>query len=351
MGTLGAVVTLAAFLFNAHAWLYGRAALIEYMAVGGGVAFLYFATRWIDADRKSDWLLALVAGLLGILVKITTGGFYLLPVLLWRSPSGRWGFQRISVWLLLVATVVVGLVWSSYAQHVRELTPASLFLSVQNQYGWFFGTLNERLTLLEWRRPLVAFLMLTGSGVIVWAIVALKRARSHPQRNFLLSVLALTVAIPLILFNLYAVHDYYYVAIAPLIALAIGMGAEWLTEHRRNRWARRAIVGLAGAWIFTVIGLTSSWSIIYGTPVEQAKALQIASFVQQHSSPDNWVVLEGWGWNPAFFYYARRQGLAVPDESALQDTAEINMSEILKDPVLGPFIKCDREPHCEVVRQ
>ena len=36
----------------------------------------------------------LVAGCIGVLVKITTGGFYLLPILLWRSQLGRWGFQR-----------------------------------------------------------------------------------------------------------------------------------------------------------------------------------------------------------------------------------------------------------------
>lgn len=350
MGRLGATVALAAFLFNAHAWLYGRTALIEYMAVAGALAFLYFTIRWMDGHRPADWAFALLAGLLGILVKITTGGFYLLPVLLWRSPSGRWGFQRVSVWLLIVATVAVGLIWSSYSQAVRNQTPASVFLSLENQYGWFFGTLSERLDLAEWRRPLVAFLMLTGSGVIVWGIVAVKRAAAHPQSRFMIALLALAAAIPLILFNLYAVHDYYYVAVAPLIALGVGMGAEWLAEHRRGRWARRAIVGLAGAWVFTIVGLTGSWSIIYGTPDEQARALQIASFVHDHSTPTDWVVLEGWGWNPAFFYYARRQGLAVPDQSTIQDTSEVDLNRILADPIYGPSITCDRQASCVVTR-
>jgi 4-amino-4-deoxy-L-arabinose transferase-like glycosyltransferase len=341
-------IVLAAYLFNAHAWVYGRTALIEYLAVGGSVAFLYFGIRWLEGARRADWLLALLSGFVAILVKITTGGFYLLPLLLWRDREGRWGFQRRSVWALVAMTVAVGLAWSAYAQHVREETPASVFLSLENQYGWFFGTLTERLTLSEWRRPLVAFLMLTGSGVLVWAILAVKRAHTHRQPAFMLCLLVLTVAIPLLLFNLYAVHDYYYVALAPLVAIAIGLGADWLAAHRRGRWARRAIVGLAGAWVFTIIGLIPSWSIIYGTPREQARALQIAEFIADHSAPDDWVVLRGWGWNPAFFYYAHRQGLAVPDESTLQDTTEIDIDQILANPVFGPFITCDRVPRCVV---
>lgn len=356
IGSLGALVTLGAFLFNPHAWLYGRTSLIEYLATAGGIGFLYFSIRWMDEGRRWNWIASAVAGILGIVVKITTGGFYLLPVLLWRSPSGRWGFQRLSVWALLGVSVAAGAAWSAYSQGVREETPASVFLSMENQLAWFFGSLAMRLDLAAWRVPLVALIALTGFGFLVWGPLAVARAKLSRQSAFLLALLGLVVVMPLLLFNLYAIHDYYWAAVAPIIAIAIGLGAEWIREHWHSRLARRAGVGLAGAWVATIVGMFGSWSIIYGTPAEEPKAMQIADFVRDHSDSDDWVVLRGWGWNSTFFYYARRQGLAIPEPDpilesrnfGLQDISEIDFDAILADPIFGPFIHCDHEARCEL---
>lgn len=356
MGTTGALVGLGAFVFNPLAWVYGRTSLIEYLAVAGGIGFLYFAIRWMETDRVGHWALALVAGLVAILVKITTGGFLLLPALFWRSPSGRWGFQRPSIWGLLVLTVAVGLAWSAYAQEVREETPASAFLSMENQLAWFFGLAGQRFDPATWRVPLIALLSLTGCGFLVWGPLAVARSRRMGQRSFLLSFLALIPLMPLVLFNLYAIHDYYWVAVAPMVAVGIGLGFQWLADHFDRRWVKRVAVGLVGAWIATIIGMTSTWTIIYGTPAEEDGAMRIASFIREHSEPDDWVVLKGWGWNSTFLYYAARRGLAVPEENpilagggfGLQDISEIDFDALLADPVFGPVIFCDREARCVV---
>jgi hypothetical protein len=355
MGEVGALVALGAYLFNAHAWLYGRTSLIEYQATAAGLAFLYLAIRWMGERRMLQWIAAAVAGVLAILVKITTGGFLLLPALLWRS-NGRWGFQRPSVVALVALAVAVGGVWSAYAQGVREETPASIFLSMENQWSWFFGTLDQRFDPGSWRVPIVAILTLTGFGVAVWAPIAVASARLSPQRAFMVSMLALVAVVPLLLFNLYAIHDYYWAAVAPMIAIGIGLATEWLLARRRKRRVRRAIVGLAGAWIATIIGSFGSWSIIYTTPAEESRAMAMADFIRDHSAPDDWVVLRGWGWNSTFLYYARRQGMAVPSADpnlqdgsfGAQDISEINFDAILSDPIFGPFIYCDLEGQCRV---
>lgn len=355
MGNVPALVALGAFMFNAHAMVYGRTSLIEYLAAAGGVAFLYFTIRWMDEGRAIIWVAAALGGMLGILVKITTGGFYLLPVLLWRSPSGRWGFQRASVWALLAVSLVFGAAWSAYSQEVREETPATVFLSMENQFAWFFGTLGMRLDPAAWRVPLVAFLALTGFGLAIWAPLAVARARATRHSAFLLGLLSLAVVMPLLLFNLYAIHDYYFVAIAPIVAIGIGLGVDWLRQHWAGPWVRRAGVALGGAWVATLIGMFASWSIIYGTPGEEAKASQIAAFVRDNSDDDDWVVLRGWSWNTTFLYYARRQGFAVP-EPALeggpviggQDLSDVDIDRILQDPVFGPFLHCDLAGNCTV---
>lgn len=348
MSTFAALIALAAFLFNVHAWIYGRSSLIEYVAAGSGVAFLYFALRWAEEGGPGHWVLALAAGCLATLVKITTGGFYLLPALLLRTRQGRWGFQAPPIWMAVAACVVVGLAWSAYAQGVREQTPAAAFLSLQNQPAWLFGTVAQRLDPAEWRVPLVAMLMLTGSGIILWAPLAVAGARRLPQATFVLGALAVIAVAPLVLFNLYAVHDYYFAAVAPLVAIGIGLGVDWLRGHMSRRWARRATVGLTGAWVATIIGLFPSWSIIYGTPPEQPRALEIARFIRQHTDRDDWVVLKGLDWNASFLYYAQRRGLAVPSPSTLQNTSTIDFEAILDDPRLGPTITCDLDGSCSV---
>ncbi|MEO8247302.1 MAG: glycosyltransferase family 39 protein, partial [Chloroflexota bacterium] len=348
----GAIAALAAYTFNAHALLYGRASLIEYLATGASVAMVIFALRFMDGRGSANWGLAAAFGVIAVLVKITTGGFYLVPILLWRGMDRRFGFQRPSIWVLAAGVTVVALGWSSYAQGVRAEQPAAAFLALQNQLGWFFGTLGEHFDMDRWRYILVAILSLTGSGVIGWAPLAVSQSRAHAQRPFLLSLLIVTVTVPLLLFNLYSVHDYYWIAVAPGIAIAVGLGVEWILERGRTRRARRIGVALAGAWLATLVGLAGTWTIIYGEPVEQPRAFHIAEFIRDHSAEDDWVVVNGLDWNTTFLYYARRMGLAVPEpNAALQDASRIDFASIFSDPIYGPFITCDIEGSCAVTER
>lgn len=343
-----ALVALAAFLFNPHALLYGRAALIEYLAVACGLTFVLFMTRWLDGNRALDWAVALAAGAGLLLVKVTTGPIYLLPVLLWHSPRGTSGYRRLSVWLALVIAGAVGLAWSQYADAVRSGSPATDFLAARNSFEWFFGTMGQRLDLGEWRIPLVAILQLTGFGVVGWAVLAWRFASPHRQRAFLVAILFVTVAAPLLLFNLYAEHDYYFAAIAPFVALAVGMGAEHLLRSRRTRMNRRLLVGLAGAWVATFIGSVGTWSLIYGEPREEDQVLQAAAFIREHSKPDDWVVIKGFGWNSTFLYYSRRQGFADPTGDNLLQRGDIDVEAIIENPIYGPFFTCDAQGQCRV---
>ena len=348
IGQGGALITLAAFLFNAHALVYGRAALIEYLAAASGLVFAALAIRWLEDARAWSWWLALLVGAIAMVVKITTALIYLPLVFAWRSSSGEWGFRRRSMWLLVGASFVIGLAWNGYADTVRLANPGTEFLAAQNQAEWFFGSVAQRLNLGNWRTPILVFLSLTGFGVVAWGILAVRFARRHAQRAFLLLALAASVLPVLVLFNLYARHEYYYAAIAPLLALAIGMGAQEVLRIVRPHLRRDLVVGLAGAWLATLIGLGGSWTVIYGTPREEARILAAARFIRDNSTPEDWVVIEGFGWNSTFLYYARRQGYAVPGSDNLLGPGELDLETILADPIYGPFFTCSADGSCQV---
>jgi len=106
------------------------------------------------------------------------------------------------------------------------------------------------------------------------------------------------------------------------------------------------MVGLAGAWIASIIGFFPTWSIIYDIPPEEDRAFGIAAYIRDQASREEWVILDGLGWNPSFLYYARRQGIAVPDHAGFQDTSGIELDAILADPIFGPRITCDQQGAC-----
>lgn len=345
----GALVALGAFLFNPHALLYGRSSLIEYLATAAGLAFLLFTIRWMDGGhRLLNWTLALLGAVVLVLVKVTTGPIFLLPALIWRSASGEWGFRKPLLWLLLVFSVTIGMAWSLHADGVRASSPATEFLAAENSFDWFFGSLAQRMDVGWWRLPLVALLGLTGSGLLIWPFLSMRLANIHPQRTFLIGLMVAIVAPVVILFNLYVWHGYYFAAVAPFVALAIGMGAQYLFGMPRSRTRGRLIVGLTGAWIATFIGMSGSWTLIYGTPREEAQAFESAAFIRDHSSPDDWVVIEGLGWNSTFLYYAHRRGFADPGDYNPWQTSDVDVGEIVSDPVYGPFFTCQPDGACTV---
>jgi hypothetical protein len=343
----GSLIALGAFLFNPHALLYGRTSLIEYLATAGGLAFLILGIRWMERGGVLHWSSAVLAGSLAMVVKITTGPLYVLPALAWRSRSGQWGFRKASVWLVIGISMAVGLVWSTYADSVRAANPGTEFLAAGNQFDWFFGTVAQRLDVASWRVPIASMLALTGSGIAVWAIYAVRYARNHEQRPFLAILLIAVAATPLVFFNLYAVHEYYFSALAPMMALAIGMAGQELLR-RLTALRRRVVVGLAGAWVATFIGMFGSWSLIYGTPPEEPRVLEAAAFIREYSEPDDWLVIEGFGWNSTFLYYARRQGFADPGADNLLEPGELDVDAIVSDPIYGPFFTCDPQARCSV---
>lgn len=348
LSTRGALVALIAFLFNPHALLYGRTSLIEYLATAFGLVFVLFIMRFGDSGRPMDWLVALVGASGVLLVKITTAPVLLLPALFWRARGGKPAIARASTWVLLAIAGTFGLAWHVYADTVRSGNPATEFLAAASLRDWFVGSLEQRMDLSSWRTPLAVMLALTGSAFVVWGYLAIRFARGHAQRAFILATVGLVAMTPVVLFNMYATHDYYYSALAPLVALGIGSGAEYVLARSPTRSRNLFAAGLTAAWLATLVGGAPTWTRMYGAPPDQDQVFETVEFIRDNSERDDWIVLEGFGWDPTFFYYARRQGFANPVGNNLLESGDINVDAIVSDPIYGPFFLCDDTGACTV---
>ena len=144
-GTVAAIAGLIAFLFSPFGLFWGRTSLIEYLATAAALAFLLTGIRWLDGRRTSDYAMAMTAGVLAMLVKITTGAFYLLPLLLYRPRDKRTAILEWPALALVAIPAVAGRLWISYTDALKAATPAARFQMSGEMINFNFGTPQMRL--------------------------------------------------------------------------------------------------------------------------------------------------------------------------------------------------------------
>ena len=293
------------------------------MATAGSLGFVYLALRWHDTGRWVWYVAAMVAITIGLLVKVTTGVIFLVPVAvlilsLWRS--GRLLVARRSVYCLAVVALfgiplAMATAWTVYADGVRAANPASLWLSSKGELtGVYFGDIHQRLSPSTWfALSGEAQDILFGGALWIWGILAACAALLLPRRAFALSLVLSAALGPLIFTDAYVLDNpgpgYYMSAISPLAAIGIGLAAAWMWQSRRQLVVRVALLALAATWIINI--KPGYWNRQYVSVYDPQQVLPVAQYVQDNSQPNELIALYGYAWDPTVLYYARREGLMI----------------------------------------
>ncbi len=318
---IAAAGALVAFLASPFALVWSRTSMIEFLATAGALGFCLATIGW--RERRRPWLavLALGAGLVGLLVKPTTAVFWILPALLYRPASGSPGAQRSGrlrvdpvVVALVAVPILAMLAWTRHADGIKAASPATSFLTSEALRTWNFGTWAQRLDPDTWwtvaRRT---GLWITGLGALLlpFAAVSVTRSRQWP---FWVGVAGAAILPPIVFTNLFVVHDYYLCAVLPALAAFLGLGAGWLIERIPRGWAGTAAV--AGATLLVVVvayaTTQSYWRPIYDAVSDPEEVLPLADEIRSSTTPDELVGVLGRDWSPAPLYYARRWGQMLP---------------------------------------
>ena len=346
-GTVAAVGTLVAFLFSPFGLLWGRTSLIEYLATAAAVGFLLAGVRWLDQRRPLDFGLAMAAGVLALLVKITTGAFYLLPLLAYRRADGRHGWRDWSVIALVAVPAAIGRVWIAYTDALKAATPATAFATSAELVDWNFGTVAMRFDPAV-LAPIGAalFVGLAGAGLLLWAPMAVARMRQLPQAGFV-AILAISVVVlpPIVLTPLYSTQNYYPAAISPMVAMLVGLGAAWGWQRRRTLIGRLGLATGVALWLLTTVLTRDYWLDSYRPIVDRDGSLAAADFIRSRSSPGDWVVVDGRGWDPTVLYYADRRGYMLDD---LRDDAG-TLPALRASGDYALFVECPYEATCRII--
>lgn len=334
--------------------VYSRGFLMETMALMLSGWFLLGYLRWLQA-AKWGWLLTTVLfGAAAGLVKVTTFMLYLVPAvvgtlgLLWsqRPTVENPGWARVRRILLLSAVAValpfaVTIWWMHFADVVKALNPSSQFLVSKNMVGYHFGTAQTRFAAKVWAghwriiSESVIWLPLVGlSGVAL-----LFCGRAWWAKVFF--CLACFMGIQVLLPELYAWHDYYYVANTLFLLVGLGLAVTTLFDSRLPRW----VGGVALVVMLAGQGYHFIREFYQGLNAYSAEGSDLSRAVKQYTRANDVVIVQGEDWNSMMPYYARRRAMMFR-AGIDQSEAEIRAAfEQLKgEPVValvtrGPFAK------------
>ena len=316
-GRTAAIGSLVAFVLTPLAVVWSRASTMEYLATAGAVGFTWAFIGWRDRRQPAVGALCLVAGLVGMLVKPTTAIFWLIPALAYRPMRMKRVALRRDPWsaALLVIPLVAATAWTLHADAIKESTAATRFLTSSALRTWNFGTLDQRLDTAVWRQigGVYAELLIGPVGLVLLIAAALGIWRAK-QRLFWIGIAGTAFVPPLVFTNLYFIHEYYAVAVAPGVAALIGLGVAHAASALRRPRARIA-AAVVGAVLFSVWFAAgySYWHSAYrGNAAHEAVVLGLADELDRVTSASDLVAVQGLDWNPALLYYAHRRGHMVP---------------------------------------
>jgi hypothetical protein len=316
-GRVSALAALVAFVATPFALVWGRSSMIEYLATAGAVGYAWALIAWRENRRPAVGGLALLAGLVGMLVKPTTAVFWLLPALGYRpsrpGPAQQRRGSLLVLALLILVPLAAAIVWTRHADAIKGASPLTAWLTSDALREWNFGSLAQRFDPGVWgtvaARIELHILGVTGAAFLLVAVVALTRSS---QRAFWLGVW-LAAALPLLVFtNLYLQHDYYLAAIAPALAALIGLGFGFLwriVSHLRSLRACLIAVALLSISLTFVVD-RDYWHAIY-VDEPDAGLLALAREVSSTTEESDRVGVVGLDWSPSLLYYAHRWGLMV----------------------------------------
>jgi hypothetical protein len=307
----------AAFLLAPFNVVWGTASLIEYAAVAFSLGYLLFFLRTLRQPRLPPLLAAIALGGLAFLTKSTTAVLVGPPMavcglaFLFAERNSDLPFWRRACVLLLLAGVPLCLAaaWVAHADAIKQASIYTEWLSSGSLEGWNFGTLAQRFDPANWLpigqrvatqmiNPLLVPFSLVGA-VVTWRELRTLDAVRW-DRGVAAALLVSPILVVLIFFNLYVVHDYYLVALTPIVALALGVGLDAAFRTPRGRIAVPATLAVAaglGAFV---------WPPSPGA-AEPNRDISVLRAARAHIDKDVAVIVSNDDWSSFAPFHLRRR--------------------------------------------
>jgi hypothetical protein len=309
---LGFVLSCPLYIF------YGRAFLMETMALMFAGWFLVGYLCVLEHRSPAWFVFACLSGAGAGLVKVTTFVAILIPALvwtlawLWRQRRGEpgVGWKKLAIAATRALAVVLlpcaaAWWWLHFADAVKARNPAADFLTAGRLTDFIFGSGDTRFSAAIWREHFAIIFRNIASGWVLAATGLLALCFVRRRWNWILILTGCFFAVQILFPVLYALHEYYYIANAFLLLLAIGLTSAALLETNLPRflsWGVILALQVGQAWGYLHVQYPVQLGASPGgTPITQA--LRITT------DPDDVLIVAGEDWCANTPYYSQRRAL------------------------------------------
>lgn len=332
-------VALCLYLFSPLTIVWGRTAMIESFTTAFTLAWIYLVLfpRGRRPIERNLWLVAgVTAGVIAWTSKSTTAGPWSLMLLpaFWQSTRLRQWRRLGELGVSAAIPAAAGLLWTRWADATKASNELTSWLTSKALRGFIYGSAGARLDSHKWltivRR--VDSLILGRWGQQLLVGVAFVWLYATRRRGVALSLIGVPLIAVGTFFNLYVVHDYYLVAIAPAIWMLEGIGVVGLVRvlgidrpirpvmaARRAQSLRSQLLASEPKTLpLAVITATVVCATFLGGAYYARGAFDrhpsgpegVADLVAWSTSEEG-VVVSGHDWNPDLLFAAHRDGVML----------------------------------------
>ncbi len=301
-GNLAGILTGFAYAVFPYSIYYGRTILPEPFMVFWSVLSVYLLST-IQASNKKPWLLLVLAGAsaaLALLVK-PTAIFLLLPAsyLIWK----RFSFSK-DLFIGLLGYWVIGLFplwwWRQWILQYPEGIPVYAWLlnegNIRFKGAWFYWLFAERL----------GKLILGYWGLIPFALGILVRPEKKEGWVFHWFLFGSMAYMGLVARG-NVQHDYYQIAILPIVAIYMGKGIAFLLS---NNVFSKAICYLLSAICYLLMFAFSWYTIRTFYWINRPEIVEAGKMADK-LLPLNAKVIAPYNGDTTFLYQTNRQGWPI----------------------------------------
>jgi hypothetical protein len=340
-GELHSLVFSIIYCFTPFSFVWSTTALIESFTNFTLSLFFLWFHKYLKSHKTFYLLLSILSLTITSLSKITTSfplSLVIGAALILNSTNSKKSdnldklrrpipksFLYVSI---IAASVIPGFVWSRFADRQKESSLFTSWLSSSNLQSWNFGNLKQRLDLFSWLAIGGRLYLLIGFVLFLIPILFF-----HVKSNFhAIPLVAATFFPPLVYFNLYFIHDYYFMAVHPFACITASLCISALINRL---FAGRNRKLLYNSSILVLVALLSTWSWTPGHDYKrhlygpQLGNLDYIDFIKSNTTANDLILTYGCDWNPAYLYLMDRRGLSLPSKfDNLKETLSLVDSEI-----------------------
>lgn len=357
------LIILILYLWLPYNVRYSTEILMDYLAVTFALGYVYFFTKWINVPvRYKYFILGTIFGILGCLVKVTTMGIVVIPVILMilkliKEQNIQFDFsifKKENIHKILknrtliyfcIGSILIPLcsavLWTMHSDAIKNANIATVWLTSSNLSNWNYGTFAQKTSFsnwVEWFSKIHDFFLF--GPLIVFPFIGMlymNKISKEGQDFFSAAVLSPLLTI-FIFFNLY-LHEYYYIAISPFMSVVVGVGIFCFIKYviPNNKWLYIFSLFLAGFVIMQsvekvkLMRAETENSIAYFN----ANTIPLARKTKVLTTEKEYVISIQNDWSPNFLLYTERKGLVYTPREKDKDICSI-VDSINYTIVVGP---------------